>query len=79
MIMRKKPGMEGPSEIQTTNISQLMTEKRKSQGQRPRIEYDKMNKEQQAEAERLWSSYLVVEDAQEPMVTTCDSKGKPTG
>ena len=71
--------MEGSSETHEPMTIQTTIGKQTKERQTTRVDYDKMTTGQQAEAERLWSSYLVVEDAQEPMVTTCDSKGKPTG
>ena len=54
------------------------TAKCKAQGPPSLIDYDKMTKEQKIGAERLWSSYLVAEDAPGPMLTNSNSEG-PTG
>ena len=76
---QENQGSEGPSVLCDATAPQPETGKQKKQNLRPHTEYDKMTSEQQAEAERLWSSYLVEEDAQEPKVTTLNSKEKPTG
>ena len=76
---QENQGSEGPSVLCDATAPQPDTGKQEKQKLHPRIEYDKMTSEQRAEAERLWSSFLVEEDAQEPNIVTSDNKWKPTG